>query len=518
MNRHNALSQRLIRHFVVLNLVFCSTIAFAGEKEDAVIDRALNAYGGDKLQQLKNLTYSDHISHFFDMQSGHALQGAMTTHLNNYQIELSIDLVNQRKVFKRATTRLVGNHGKNNLTTTHRIFSDNQGYAVDDCTQQYQLVKGIQYDNADAGYAQMLEPLIIRELAQTRENSRWLDTAYIQGKAHDVLRVNTGTKNEYTLYIARDTGYLSRMLKERAGAIRSYDFLQQQKQQGITWAKQLLVSTVDKPLYHSQSRDLSFNQVNEQAFRLPLTYQVDENTPVPVDVSKMTIRELAKNVYFIGQDWGYSLFVDVGDYYVSAGAWHFEDNSDAWQQALKLLQQTTKTKKNVKQHIVSHHHTDHMSSLHDVIKHGANLVLQATDIDSVNNHLDKALPDDKYTTVVDKQFIAESKIQLIDVPTSHASHNLVMYLPEQKLIFSEDIFGSSYQGGFDTLNRWPNLDTYQRLAALTDKIQAMGLEVNHYVSSHHARVLSQADIDKAMTLTCPTSNELRERLLFSSEM
>ena len=503
--------QQLKLAVLTLLLLNFSPTLFAGEKENSIIDRAIKAYGGDKLIQLQSLRYTDDMNNFASGQSGHSAQGSMTMQLSSSQIDITLDLTNKRKTFKEAKTRLVASHGTDKPTIAHRIFFDGKGYVVDHALQQYQLVKNINYNNTDIGFSQLLDPMIIRKLNKDRNNSRWTDTAYIQGQAHDVLTVNVGTKQEYLVYLNQKSGFLTRMLKKRANKIRSYDFIEHRQAQGITWAKQMFVSTADQPLYHTDSRQLSFNLALNNQFSIPSGYKLRQK-PQFVNVSQLTIRQLAKGVYFVGQNWGYTLFIDAGDYYISAGSWQEESNSQAWNKGLALLRKTTGSDKPVRQHIVSHHHTDHMMGLSDIVKLGANLIIHPTDIPAVKTHLQQAIADSRFIPIEETSYLADGKVMLFDVPNSHASHNLVIYLPEHKILFTEDMFGSSYTTGFSSPNGWPSVDTYHRLGVLTNKIDQLGLEVDKYLSSHHARILNQAEINRALDIVRPTNDEIIKRL------
>jgi len=504
-------TQQLKLGIFTLMLLNFSPILFAGEKENNIIARAVEAYGGDKLTQLQNLKLTDSINHYYIGQSGHSAQGPMAMQLSKYNIEITLDLLSKHKVFKRAATRLVGSHGTDKPTVDHQIFVSGKGYSVDHGLQQYSFLKGINYNNVDAGFSQLLDPLIIKQLAKDKGSSHWTDTAYIQGQAHDVLMVNAGTKEEYSVYINQKNGYLARMLKKRGGELRTYDFMNYHHEQGITWAKQLFVSTAKQPVYYTDSRKLTFNLDQHHQFNIPIGYKQRQPSNY-IDVSPLTIRQLAKGVYFVGKEWGYTLFIDAGSHYISAGSWQEESNTQAWLQGLALLRKTTGDDKPVKQHIVSHHHTDHMMGLSDIVGLGTNLVIHPINIPAVNHHLKKPLANSRFIPKEEISYLANGKVMLFDVPNSHASHNLVIYLPEHKLLFSEDMYGSGYQIELPSTNGWPNIDTYHRLDVLINKINQLGLEVEQYVSSHHARVLTQADIDKAIKLSRPSKVQLTKRL------
>lgn len=500
MNKKNWVTD-IYWHILAGSLALSSLGSMAGDKENRIIDNTIKAYGGEKLTQISSLELTDTLMHFSSGQSGYAAQGAMSTHLQAYQLELAVDFKNKRKMLKRHNTMLVGYHDKINQTITHQLYSDNKGYVIDHCLAQYEPVRYINLDNVSGGFEQMLDPLIVKQLDQDRERARWVDVAYIQGQAHDVLIVNGETKQAYTLFINQATGYLSRVLKQREKQAHFYDFLQHNDSDGITWAKQLFVSTAQRALYYSNSRQLKINAVQENSFSIPDQYLVKAQEKF-IDDSKPSIRELAEGVYFAGQNWGYTLFVDVGDYYISAGAWHHSGDPSSWQEAVSLLRRATGNNKPIKQHLVSHHHTDHMSGLPAVINEGANLVIHSSVMTAVNDYLQRPLATSRFLQIEDGHHLADGKVVIYDVPNSHADHNLVMYLPEHKILFTEDMFGSSLQEGLHSPNAWPSVDTYPRLAVLSQKLALLNLDVEQYVSSHHFRILNQLDIQAALNVKC----------------
>ncbi|CAH9059090.1 hypothetical protein PSECIP111854_02331 [Pseudoalteromonas sp. CIP111854] len=492
-------------------LVVCN-VGVAAQKEQRIISHAVAAYGGDALLTLQSISAREQANQYSQWQSSHALQGETVSYVNEQQRMLLIDFTKQHKAFKQVTTRLVGSHGSNMPSVIERLFVADKGYVIDHALKQYQPASNITFENTDFTVSEQLDPLIIRKLYQDKAASKWTDTAYIQGAAHDVLTVHEGSEQQYIVYLNQQTGYLSRMLTERGGQLRSFDFLNHQLQQGFVWAQQLFVSSSEGPIYQAYLRELSFNSLKSQAFSLPKAYKVKPKD-VPVDVSKHTFLQLAKGVYFIGQGWGYTLFVDAGEYFISAGAWQMHANDKAWQKNLALLKTHTGLNKPVAQHVVTHHHSDHMMGLEDVIAHGADLIVHPSDISALQAHLTAPLVAQRVIAATNMHTLASNKVVLIDVPNSHASHNLVLYLPEHKLLFSEDMFGSSWQSGFDSPSNWPHGDTYHRLKILTDKLQQQELEVSVYASSHHRRVLTHAEIEQALAIELPTKAQLMQRVL-----
>lgn len=514
LSPHNI--KKLFDITILLYLAVFSSLSMAGEKEDQIIAKAVQAYGGDKLLSLKSISYTDTLHHYFSHQSGHALQGPATQHFNQIQLVINIDYQKQQSELKRATELVVGYHDSQNLTARHRIFKDGKGFNVDHFLQEYQQSERIGFDNADLGYSRMLDPIIIKNLVLEKDQAIWADTAYIQGSPHDVLTVYAGEEHEYSVYIHKQSGLLSRMLQTRGAHLRYYDFAQYQQIDGITWAKQMFVATQQQPIYFTNSRELAVNVAQKHDFVVPEHYQVSAPTAF-FDVSALTIRELAQGVYYAGRDWGYTLFIDAGDYYISAGSWGMGNTSKDWQHALDLLHQTTGNRKPVKQHLVSHHHTDHMSELDDVLEHGAKLLLHPNDVNSVRGFLnDRELNDEQLITMEGNTWLVEDKVMLFDAPNSQASHNLAIYLPEHGIVFAEDFFGSSFQQQHHSPSSWPHMDTYQRLGGFVQRLKQLGIEMKTFVSSHHGRVLNAAEINAALEVELP-SNEVILQRLFATE-
>ncbi|WP_130245752.1 hypothetical protein [Pseudoalteromonas rubra] len=488
--------------------------AHAQSREAQIIERTVAAYGGEHLLALPGISVSETWYHYSQWLSGHALQGPMVTYLSELQNDYRIDFVAQRKVFKQANSRRVGSHGSDAPEVIHRLFAGNKGASIDHALQRFQPSSRITFDNTTLGYEAMLDTLIVRKLAQLKQPSQWLDTAYIAGVPHDVIAVplDGNSQARYTLYLNQNNGLLSRMMTEQQGKKRFYDFMAHRTSGAIRWASQVLVSTADGPQYHSKARTVSVAKPVDTSFQIPAAYS-RAPAVTPFDISELTVRELASGVYFVGQDWGYSLFVDVGDYLISAGTWQMNEQAGAgtgsWAKALARLRHSTSLSKPVKYHIVTHHHTDHLRGLRDTLAENTTLLVHPADKNAVAEALG---PHVRIETIPASYTLAGGKIRLLDVPNSHAAHNLVVYLSEPQILLTEDMFGSSFEQALHSPARWPDLDTYYRLDALVGRLNEQGIKVAQYVSSHHGKVLTQADIERAMAIPRTERPVLLQRL------
>ncbi|WP_125779445.1 MBL fold metallo-hydrolase [Pseudoalteromonas rubra] len=510
----------LVRRPFVLLLIYAIAIigvcplAHAQSREAQIIERTVAAYGGEHLLTLPGISVSETWYHYSQWLSGHALQGPMVIYLSELQNDYRIDFVAQRKVFKQANSRLVGSHGSDAPEVIHRFFSGKKGASIDHALQRFQHSSRITFDNTTLGYEAMLDTLIVRKLAQLKQPSQWLDTAYIAGVPHDVIAAPLDGKAQtrYTLYLNQNNGLLSRVMTEQQGKKRFYDFMAHSTSGAIRWASQVLVSTADGAQYHSKARTVSVARPVDTSFQIPADYQ-RAPTVTPFDVSQLTVRELATGVYIVGQDWGYSLFFDAGDYLISAGTWQMNEQAGAgtgaWAKALARLRHSTSLSKPVKYHIVTHHHTDHLRGLRDTLAENTILLVHPADKNAVAEALG---PHVRIETIPASYTLAGGKIRLLDVPNSHAAHNLVVYLSEPQILLTEDMFGSSFEQALHSPARWPDLDTYYRLDALVERLNEQGIKVAQYVSSHHGKVLTQADIERAMAMPRTERPVLLQRL------
>ncbi|WP_417690258.1 DUF885 family protein [Pseudidiomarina sp.] len=468
-----------------------------GRVKDA-IDKTVEAYGGEALLQLKSLTLLDHSQQFSRGQSSNVWQGPAVTYLNEVDTTFTIDFERQHKEFKQMTRPIVGSHHAPQPSITHHLFVDNQGYVVDHAQASYRPVQSLRFDTVGASYEAFSDLLIVRNMLTNPVKASWKDIAYIENQAHDVITFQPDAGAEYTVYLNQKTGFIRRLTRMQQDERYTYDFLEHTKQNGIVYAQKLMVSHATAPVYVTQQRTVRYNSVTPESIKLPKDVTL---APAPqfVDASSLSFRELAPGVYFVGQDWSYTLFIDDGDGFISAGAWQVDAESREWQKAYELLVQSTGKELPVKQHIVTHHHHDHLHGVPDIIAQGATLIAPAKTVDAIYDYLANASASaPTILPVADHRLIGTRRVLLLDVPTSHASHNLAVYLPDAKLLFTEDVFGSSLQQGFHSPSRWPENDTYVRLERLLQKVQAMRFEVEQYVSSHHMRVLSPAEIQQAL--------------------
>ncbi|MBQ4835799.1 hypothetical protein [Pseudoalteromonas luteoviolacea] len=495
-------------------LAFYSQHSIADEIASKAIERAVSAYGAEALMTMQQLSIKEQQLRYTKGQSGHAREGAHGIVLHKYNQQLNIDFVNKNKVFKRSDQNLLGNYGYHTLVTLDRRFIEGKGAYIDHCLQTFQPSERLHWNSVGLGMEHGVDTLIVKQLAKHKKQVSSEGVAYIHGQAHDVLKYQQNNEL-HTVFINTDSGLVSRVIRKAGEQPTRYDFLVHTKNRiGITWATEVMVSREQHPIAHVTERSLTMELPLSLAELMPAKYK--RRQPVAyLDFEQPSVNQLADGVFLVGQGWSFTLFADIGKSYVSMGAWQMPGDKFTWQKRLEKLHQFTAEQKPVSHFIVTHHHDDHLMGLSEVVEHGAQLLMLPQHVNAVKASLSIPIDSSRLTLVRDALKVANDKVQVFDVPSSHADHNLVVYLPEQKILFAEDMFGSSLARGFHSPNSWPSRDVYYRTETLNKKLQSVRVDVAQYVSSHHGRVLSKNEFNQALSLTCPSDDVLKQRLFGS---
>ncbi|HYE74976.1 MAG TPA: MBL fold metallo-hydrolase, partial [Blastocatellia bacterium] len=152
----------------------------------------------------------------------------------------------------------------------------------------------------------------------------------------------------------------------------------------------------------------------------------------------------------------------------------------------------------------SHHHTDHGSGLRAYIAEGTTVITTSGNkqfVESLATAKFGLKPDalartprqPKFEIIANKKHVirdAHHVVELYDVgPYWHANEEVLVYLPQEKLLFEGDLFGSG--SGEDVEPAQDNL------VFLAEKIKELGLDVQQFAGVH-GRLRPIADIHKSL--------------------
>ncbi|MCJ8272423.1 MAG: hypothetical protein MJK04_23860 [Psychrosphaera sp.] len=352
--------------FLFIIIFFGMGVAKADEKSQQLVDRVITAYGGDKLTNLKSLRVVDKTQSFSYGQS--TMAGDIDNELN--QTSVTLDLHNQRIDYRRVR----GN--KSHFTIEHQLFDGNKGLIIDHSMRTVEQNEGITYFNADRNQHLNLDTALVLLLHKQREQAEYAGTAYYLGELHDKVSFQAKGYPQMTLLINRRSGYIGKMMQAHwlKGQFFNYHFSDLKQSKGIYYAGHTYVSGDKKPLELTVARKVEFNPDTTHSFNPPADYAVKGQ---PIDFSQLKATKLADNVYLAGSNWGFSVFIDTGEYFAAAGG-YFQLSK-----RFEAVKKLTNVDKPLKYLVVSHHHSDHLSGMKETAALGASFITVKAHIDAI---------------------------------------------------------------------------------------------------------------------------------------
>ncbi len=461
-------------------LTISTSGVYAGESEDKLIDKIVAAYGGDKLLSAKSLNFKEQGKNFLRGQS----TSPEKTDILGYSASLNIDYENKRKSFRQAS-------GSNALIFLKEQFFDGEkGYQIDHIDKSVSIDASVKYDNFANFFSYKVDTILVQMINQARDSAALKEQVLYRGKVHHKISFKSKGYPELTLFIDPTSGLISQMTRayNQTGKLRVYEFSNYKQQDAVYYASNTYYTSQGLPVSMTTSRSLVINNQSDAVYQTPKGYGASKDE---IDSAKMNVKKLADGVYHAGQGWGFSIFVDMGEYFVASGSYH------------QLTQRFTAMKaysgidKPLKYQVVTHHHQDHQRGLKEAAKLGVKFITVQQHVAKIREQTQQALGDDRFLLVDGLGSFFENRLQVIDVETSHSQHNLISYFRETKIAFSADHFYSRQKSGA------PKGDP--DLKRIRDKLAAHHLDVDHFAAAHSPRLLSADDLQQAILQMQPVS-------------
>lgn len=462
-------------------LIMFSSQSFAGLTTKHVIEQVVKTYG---VAKLKSLHITDQYNTFREGQS----YSPDEIDIEDNRVELSIDLMKKRKNFKW----IIGDKG--NYSVRHWLFNGEHGYAISHASKTMAKSDMVSFDFADRKHSYLFDTVIVSMIRENQHEISEYSEVSLRGELHFKL-VMTGLRNdELAIYINKASGYVTYMevLTNNAKRMLRYHYNNHILMQGFVFAQRAHATQGGKPYSLVTNRQVSFNHVADNDFTLPEQFG---ESAASADMSAMTVKKISEGVYHVGQDWGYSVFVDIGDGFISAGGY------EAITERFEAVKAFAHVNKPLKYQVVSHHHSDHIRGMNEAAKLGAKFVTVKQHVNSVKAVVDSQLTDDDFHIVEQQAILANGKVMVIDMPSSHSSHNLMTYIPAAKLLFTADTYFSRQLDGVPFGGA--------HLKKIDDRLKALNLPVEKFSAAHSARLLTADDFSTSITKTlepiCPDS-------------
>ncbi len=483
-----------LSNFYILSLFLVGFSACAEENQpptemnkDLLINRVVEAYGGDKLLKLTSFEKLERRKNFNIGQSpapGETFESKVNFHT-------LFDPVNNRAVLESWYSHDAGSYHNS------EIFDGETGYTVDFGIHGYT-------DNPDSTPAGVIwiavrssSPLLVKDIYEQREGAEYIGTEEVDGKIHEVLKYNFQGNVPYFVYIDPETYLVTKISRTvGSGSILDYSYSGYVEEDGIlheTGYKRERDGQLD---HETTFISYKFDQPLEEKY-----FTVPEGFFGPIesdDVSSMLVNKISENAYHIGSGFGYTIFVDVGDYLIASGGYR------GLTQRVEEYRKVTGSSKTLKFLVITHHHVDHLGGMAEANDLGVIFVTVAENVDSIKEAAGAEIPDERFLLINGSRTFGPEdgeRVVVYEFDSPHANRFLMSYLPVEKILFTVDHFGTLYTNALPAANA----DSIY----LEKKIEEMGLDVEGIVSAHMPRTFSIEDLKASNKLVLDPCFEKR---------
>lgn len=445
-----------------------SGVAFAGQDEDRVIDKVVDAYGGDAFVNLRSLKVRDNNYAISVGQSPTPEEVEISTSVN----ELILDYAGQRKSLETWTKN---RHG---VFLNQQIFQDGTAHNIDHRARTIATNAEALFDQVAGGTVRVLDTTVAKVLLANRDEAQYGGQFMYNNRPHERLTFPMASSPELTIAVDAETGLISRMTRgnPQVGTLH-YIYTDHKITDGIAYAENSNFQVGGQPNSMVLARRIEVNPSLAGAFDLPGGY---EAPGAQLDTSEMTVEKIGGNIYYVGQGNARSVFIDAGDHYVASGGY---SGLTARYEAVK---EAAGNDKPLKYQIVTHHHSDHIGGMADAAALGATFVTVEAHKPVVQGQFAEPLPDDRFMLIDGDGTLADGDVVVRDISTEHSSQYLLVYLPEAKMAFIADHFGTSSEEGLPA----PTV----HMAGLRRALDGLDLDIEAFLDAHGARRLTMAEL------------------------
>ena len=459
----------LLALIATVSVTFSASASTQDQQAQQTLEKALQALGGiERLRNLNSLFFKGKGSEFRSVD----LQGPdPSTATKTFHEETTAAFPSQERILYEQRT---GRHD-GSFRWRRWMYAGEERTVID---MQDDFISQVRRDpNAAterARIARTIPHLLLLEAANQTSNLRWIGNQNYNGKPHNVIGFPLPTsKTVLALFFATDTNLLTK-----------YEY---------TMDFPGLGDTVVEFAYNGYRRDpkLGHAPTGYKIFMGGKTYREVEFTDVAADSAKagaafeisaqmksylMPLNEMtqvAKGVYIFPTGGLNPMFVEFKDFIlaVEAPAQHpslervpADTQAGSDQISARFIQKIKETipNKPIRYLAVTHFHSDHAGGARAFLAEGATLLTTPG-----NKDYFETLAAAKYTIVPDKLSHepraamietfdrkrvltdGERSVELINAGESpHAKENVVVYLPQEKILFQGDLFYYSGMAAF----------------------------------------------------------------------
>ena len=442
--------------------------AAQAQKLQSLIDNVVAAYGGDALLNMDTLVLRDESKGFRYGQS----YNPVDVDALHCDALIAIDFKQQRIALQWLRGK------KPDYSLQHQVFDGKTGFSIDHSGRTIRENPNLHFGNTDRRVSYYLDTVLVKALLSVRQQAKYAGEIDLRGKPHSQIVFQAKDYPQMTLFVDNATGMITQMKQDSwvEGEYLLYQYANHHKINGVRFAQETYLTEGGSPENLTLSRDIEVNQNVDTYFALPQGYGQQGESLV---FAQLESRKIDDNLYIAGQDWGFSIFYDAGDYFIAAGGY------DGLTDRLAAIQKLSGKNNPLKYLVVSHHHRDHLAGMNEAAMLGANFITVKAHVDAVKANIKEPITDERFIIVDGQQSFEQGKVKVFDFPNYHSSHNLITWVPSAKLVFTVDMYLSREATGS------PEGDV--SLLQLQALFEQNNMQPRRFAAAHSGRILTEED-------------------------
>jgi len=481
----------MIERFLLLIAVLMSgtscAVADDVETDDVsiVIERIADAYGGDKLVNLRSLYIETDRRLAWPGQGQTADFVEFITDKATKHLDLNARLGSSETWV----------HQNGNVYHSRSVLSETGLRVIDYNQRTYTGPDEAAFFDVFGGSYRTLDTLLAHFIVVDAKDIKLADSEFYRGDRHDIVQIRLSNSGPLlSVFVSQKDGLIRRLRMGRETGDVNFIFASHKQKDGLTYASENRAFLGDTIVEYQSSIGIAANIDVTSTLDLEANLQAD---PARVDLSSMTVDELHADTYLVGQN-DYSLFVEHDGGLIGISAYAgLKERHDALVEHLEDPLPLTHL-------IVTNHHGDQLQGVFDANELGATLL--------VTTETHKALSAPEYENL-SLRIIQDGEelgpLTLINEPTSYATENAFVLHRDSGILFQD----GHYHGLLSHEATWIQPTAIE----LFSIVKSMDLNVSALVSGHARKVETWTLFEDAISKQDAGEKCLSQRTICANE-
>jgi len=445
-----------------------------------IINKVIEAYGGDALKNTKSLKIIDHNKGPWPGES----ENPGLPEIWRINEELTVDFENKRK------SLISYRVPRTTIDLEKWIFDGKDGYIYDILHQKYSTVDWLNYNNLGGPVMRSSDIMHAKQLNDDVKEALFLGHEFYRGKPHQKIKITYNTGATFTYYIDEDSGFIKKIIRAHPKNTLVYVFSNHQHKHNLTFAKDMNFFVDGEFRLSSVLKDIKINPDLKQAFAKPKNF-----TPwgQRIDNKSLEAKKIGKEVFQAGKGRAKTVFIEQPTYYIAIGG------ANALKENFEALNKLTQKQKPLGYFIVSHHHRGNLIGLNNAIELGPKLVTAQAHQKTVLDSLSQLNANNLIVTVPNRSPFKLGNLTLHDIPTAHSEHYLLVHSLLNEMVIAEEHYEVQLKEGKPRI--------YKDMVIFAHAVKQLNIDIKTFVDINSWRSIDIDDfnkwIDDFEQPTCP---------------